>query len=233
MKNGVNTGGSYKISAGWIIFFILLALGGVFLSGCSSSGSSGSSGIAAARAALPHAALQKQAGGPLLLAANTAAADALAAQLLARVGSASGILSANLVELDDLDKSSLFGQFCAEQLGSRLSQHGFKVLDSRLGAELRMEKTQGEFMLTRDSARLLNARHDAHAALVGAYSVTGRRVFLSVRVVRLDDNAVIAAYEYYLPKDEDVMSLLGNGAGRAGWNWSGYAAREQAFADGN
>jgi hypothetical protein len=230
MKTNVNTGSGYKISAGWMIFFVLLALAGILLSGCSLSGSSEKAGAAAAREALPHAALQKQDSGALLLAANTAAADALASQLLLRVGSASGILSANLVELNDLDKSSLFGQTCAEQLGSRLSQHGFKVLDSRLGAELRMEKTRGEFMLTRDSARLLTANHDAHAALLGVYSETGRRVFLSVRVVRLDDNAVIAAYEYYLPKDDDIMSLLGSGAGRAGWNWSGYAAREQAFS---
>jgi hypothetical protein len=225
------TGNNYKISPGWMIFFVLLAVGGILLSGCSLFGASGASeraGGAAARAALPHAALQKQDSSSLLLAANTAAADALASQLLLRAGSASGILSANLVELNDLDKSSLFGQTCAEQLSSRLSQHGFKVLDSRLGAELRMEKTRGEFMLTRDSARLLNANHDAHAALLGVYSETGRRVFLSVRIVRLGDNAVIAAYEYYLPKDDDIVNLLGNG--RAGWNWSGYAAREQAFS---
>jgi TolB-like protein len=215
-----------------MIFYILLALIGILHSGCSSSGSSERAGLAASRAALPHAALQQQTRGTLLLAANTAAADALASQLLARVGSASGILSANLVELNELDKSSLFGQTCTEQISSRLSQHGFKVLDSRLGAELRMEKTQGEFMLTRDSARLLNANHAAHAALLGVYSETGRRVFLSVRVVRLDDNAVIAAYEYYLPKDDDIMSLLGSSGNRAGWSWSGYAAREQAFAGG-
>jgi hypothetical protein len=228
MKNNSNTGKSYKISAGWMIFFVLLALWGIFLSGCSSSVSSERESAVAARTVLPHAALQKKFSGSPLLAANTFAADALASQLLLRVGSTSGILSANLVELNDLDKSSLFGQVCAEQIGSRLSQHGFKMLDSRLGAELRMEKTRGEFMLTRDSASLLSANHNAHAALLGVYSETDRRVFLSVRVVRLGDNAVIAAYEYYLPKYGDVAILLGND--RAGWSWSGYAAREQAFS---
>jgi TolB-like protein len=232
MKLKANTGRAYKISAGWMIFFILLALVGLLQSGCSLSDSPEKTWAAAARAALPHAALQQPASGALLLTANTAAADALASQLLARAGSASGILSANLVELNELDKSSLFGQTCTEQISSRLSQHGFKVLDSRLGAELRMEKHQGEFMLTRDSARLLNANPEAHAVLLGVYSETGRRVFLSVRVVRLDDNAVIAAYEYYLPKDDDIMSLLGSNGNRAGWNWSGYAAREQAFSGG-
>jgi TolB-like protein len=218
---------NYAVTPGWVIIFALLALVGIICSSCSSSEpvaqvESTNYGLAA-RGALAHASLQAQPGGVPLLKANTEAGDALAAQLLLRMGSAGGILNVSLVELNDLDKSSLFGQTCTEQIASRLSQHGFKVLESRLGAELRMERTQGEFMLTRDSARLLNANHDAHAVLLGVYSETSNRVFLSVRVVRLNDNAVIAGYEYYLPKYADVASLLN------GNNWSGYSTREQAF----
>ncbi|MDR1243173.1 MAG: hypothetical protein LBM00_10415, partial [Deltaproteobacteria bacterium] len=227
-----------EISVGRMFLFALPILAGIFLSGCSFSGAGGRAMSAAAYGPLPHAAVQAQAGDALLLKSNMEAGDALAAQLLLRVGSGSGILSANLVELRDLDKSSLLGQTCAEQIGSRLSQHGFKVLDSRLGAAIRMEKTRGEFMLTRDSARLLSENLDAHAVLLGVYSETGQRVFFSVRVVRLNDNAVIAAYEYYLPKHDDIVSLLDNGdnrinnagsSGNAAHPWSDYAAREQAF----
>jgi TolB-like protein len=217
----------YAITPGWIIIFALLAMAGIFFSGCALSDPVATAETPNAgqvvRGALPHASLQAQPGGVPLLRANTEAGDALAAQLLLRMGSAGGILNVSLVELNDLDKSSLFGQTCTEQIASRLSQHGFKVLESRLGAELRMERTQGEFMLTRDSARLLNADHDAHAVLLGVYSEAANRVFLSVRVVRLSDNAVIAGYEYYLPKYADVASLLN------GDNWSGYSTRERAF----
>jgi TolB-like protein len=218
-----------------IFLLALPVLAGFFLSGCSFSDTGERAKFTAVYGPLPHASVQEQPGDALLLKSNMDAGDALAAQLLLRVGSGSGILSASLVELRDLDKSSLLGQTCAEQIGSRLSQHGFKVLDSRLGADIRMEKTGGEFMLTRDSAKLLSENLDAHAALLGVYSETGQRVFLSVRVVRLNDNAVIAAYEYYLPKHDDIVSLLGNGnnrgnnAGGSGHPWFGYATREQAF----
>ena len=55
---------------------------------------------------------------------------------------------------------------------------------------------------------------------------------MSARVVRLQDSAVLAAYEYYLPRNDDVDTLLGHNyrsmqTGRE--IWSRHAAREQAF----
>lgn len=185
---------------------------------------------------LPHAYVADQPDGAMLLEENTKAGDALAEQLLLRLGSGSGVLAASLVELGDLDKASLFGQVSSQQLGSRLSQHGFKVLESRLAADLRLGKTEGEFMLTRESARLLSQSHNASSVLLGVYSEAQERVYVSARVVRLNDNAVIAAYEYYLPKSDDVLALLApGGADRARARssheqvWAGMSARERAF----
>jgi TolB-like protein len=220
-----------ELTPGWMIIFVLLAIVGIFLNGCTSSEAVGKNSYSMS-GLLPHAAIQNQPGGSLLLKANTEAGDALAAQLLGRVGSTSGILSASLVKLNNLDKTSLFGQTCVQQIGSRLSQHGFKPLESRLSAALRFQKTEGEFMLTRDSANLLATQHDAHAVLLGTYSETANRVFISARVVRINDNAVIAAYEYYLPKQSDISVLLGSGTGPANNNeyiWSEYSTREKAF----
>jgi TolB-like protein len=185
---------------------------------------------------LPHDMPVDPPAGAAMLTANTYAGDALSAILLQRVGSGSGILTATMVNMEDMDASSPFGRTAMQQIGSRVAQHGFKVIEVRLTNEMRMELKNGEFMLSRDTARLLARDHDAHAVLVGVYSRSATRVFISTRVIRLVDNAVIAAYEYYLPLSNDAGYLLGNslnspdGGKSADALWSQYARRGQAFA---
>lgn len=180
---------------------------------------------------LPHAVSVNPPGGAMLLSGNTMAGDALGEMLLPKLGSGSAILAASMVDMDNFDKSSAFGRTSMQQVGSRLSQYGFKLLEPRLGATLRFEKRQGEFMLTRDSLRLLMNEHDAHAVLVGTYSESKDKIFVSVRVVRLADSAVLGAYEYYLPRNEDVETLMGASSTVPGGNhlWRKYATREPAF----
>lgn len=144
---------------------------------------------------LPASAPQRMPKSPMLQA-NLQAGDALSDMLLRRAGSGSGILTTTLVNMENLDQSSPFGRMTMQQIGSRLSQNGFKVIESRLGADYRMEQRGGEFMLTRDTMRLLAQEYDAHAVLVGVYSVINGQTYISIRVVRFNDNAVIAAYEY-------------------------------------
>lgn len=180
---------------------------------------------------LPHAVSVNPPGGAMMLSGNTQAGDALGDMLLPRVGSGGGILVTTMVDMENFDKSSAFGRTSMQQIGSRLSQHGFKVLETRLGAVLRFEKRQGEFMLTRDSMKLLAGNHDAHAVMVGTYSEGKDKVFLSIRVVRFADSAILGAYEYYLPKNEDVEALMGVSRVPGGNHlWSRYATREPAFA---
>jgi TolB-like protein len=227
-----------KIISARQILIGLVLLTGAFLTACSSD-SVAVLGSAPARQGvppLPHAYVPEQPDGALLLEENARAGDALAGQLLLRQGSGSGMLAASLVELGNLDQAALFGQVISQQIGSRLSQHGFKVLESRLAAELRLDKANGEFMLTRESAQLLTRNHNASSVLLGVSSEAGQRIYLSVRVVRLNDNAVLAAYEYYLPKTDDILALLApGGSDRARVRssheqiWSGMAARERAF----
>lgn len=181
---------------------------------------------------LPQAAIANQPKGSDILNVNTRAGDALSGMLLSRMSSGAGVLVANMVDMDDLDKSTTLGRLSMQQIGSRLSQHGFKVLEPRLAKELRMEKHDGEFMLTRESLELLSATHDAHAVLTGVYTRNGGRLFMSVRVVRLADSAVLAAYEYYLPRGDDKFRAAY--AGGAGDNgdidpWDDFAGREKAF----
>ena len=98
-----------------------------------------------------------------------------------------------------------------------------------------MDVRHGEFLLTRDSARLLATEYEAHAALVGVYSLAGDKVFVSARVVRLADNALLGAYEYYVPLRGEVNQLLSSGSGGRGGDaiWNRYGRREPAFSGGS
>lgn len=168
-----------------------------------------------------------------MLTANTHVGDAIANMLLMRMSSGNSILAASMVEMDKLERSSAFGRIAMQQVSSRVAQHGFRVIDVRL-TEAMIINNNGEFMLSRDVCKVLADKHNAYAALVGVYTPTGNRLYVSVRALRLSDAAVIAAYEYHLPLDGEVMSLLGSGPGGgigAGGDpvWSRYATRGQSF----
>lgn len=179
---------------------------------------------------LPQAMPVNSPDGSYMLTVNSFAGDALQKMLLLRMSSGSGILTTSFVNLHDFDETSAFGRVVSQQIGSRLSQYGFRVLEARLASTLSMTPRVGEFLLTREAARLLADSYDANAVLVGGYSDAGGKVFVSARVVRLSDNVILGAYEYVLPRDSDVSRLLaGNGAWAGDSFWRRHSEREQAF----
>lgn len=204
------------------VFFSCILVFGLVVSGCSS----GPARMAVPN--LPQAMPADPPGGSLLLTASTHAGDALHKMLLLRMGSGGGILTTSLVDLHNFSRTSAFGRVTSQQVASRIGQYGFRIVEARIAASLAMT-SEGEFMLTRESAKLLADTYDANAVLVGCYADSGSNVFVSLRVVRLSDNAVVAAYEYYLPRGGDVARLL---AGYGGGDpvWERYGARKQAFA---
>ena len=178
---------------------------------------------------LPHALPVDPPPGSNLLTANTYAGDAIASMLLVRMDSGGRILAASLADLDDLDVSSPVGRLSAQQIGSRIAQHGFRVMEARVTGALHMEKRAGEFMLSRDAAKLLAAEYNADAALVGCYSRTEDKLFISARVVRLSDNVVLGAYEYYVPLDNEARVLLGRESVLEEGTWGAHVARGRAL----
>ena len=166
-----------------------------------------------------------------ILSANTYAGDALASMLLQRTGDASAILVTSLVRLETLDDNTNFGRLSAQQIGSRIAQHGFMIVDVRLTQSMVINQ-KGEFMLSRDLGKLLARDYNAHAVIGGTYTYSANKIFVSVRAIRLTDNAVIAAYEYFLPLSGDTAYLLGgqgSGAASADNSVRRYSARGQAF----
>ncbi len=171
------------------------------------------------------------AAGSPLTKANFQAADTLHAALAKRINRNSPMLVASLVELNDFDRSSTFGRLVSQQVGSRLGQYGYTVLDVRLGSDLVARRQKGEFMLTRETARMLETRYAAQAVLLGNYVVARNEVFVSLRVLRLDDRSIVAAHEYSLMNSGVVRTLLADpGDGDTGSSWADFALRRRVFS---
>lgn len=166
--------------------------------------------------------------GSLLLDSSVFAADALYANVWNRIGPDSMVTTVSFVNLGDLDRTSGFGRVVSQQIGSRLAQYGFAVVEGRLRNAMAYRVKEGEFMLSREAAKLLITEYSAQAALVGAYTVSSDKVFVSVRLVSLESGALIGAYEYYVQNRGEVAELATDDAGFSGWEQA--VRRKPAFA---
>lgn len=144
-----------------------------------------------------------------VLESSYLAADRLAHALLKRQFTPdTPIMAASFVNIDNLTTSSTFGRIVSEQMASRLAQHGLRMIEIKLRQEsVFIKEGQGEFILSRELKDLSSSR-EIRAALVGTYAVSTHFVFVSARIVRTDDNSVLAGCDYELPNDEITRSIL-------------------------
>ena len=144
-----------------------------------------------------------------ILISSYDAGDFLAVELERRgFNPKSPLLSASFVNNDNLEASSSLGRLLSEQISSRLAQHGINVKEVKLRKDtLYIRQNQGEFMLSR-KLKNLGLDYDAQAALVGTYSVTPLRIFLTTKVVRTVDNTVLASYDYSIIQNAITRELV-------------------------
>lgn len=173
-----------------------------------------------------------QAAGSRLLSTSLYAGDALHANILGRVPGKAGMLVASLVQMGDLSKTSTFGRLVARQVASRLAEYGYAVRESGMRASMAVKQGEGEFLLSRDLDKLAQREIGAQYALTGFYERTESEVFVSVRVVRLANGAVMGGYEYSLPMTGAVRRLFESP--QAGKDvWQRYTGRSRMAPTGN
>ena len=115
---------------------------------------------------------------------------------------------ATIVNINSLEDSSPLGRLMTEQISGRLTQGGYKVIEVKLRNQLFMKRSEGELMLTRE-LRDIAKRHSASVAVTGTYTDSGKRVFVNLKAIRLDDNVIAAAVDYDLSRDAQIKTLLG------------------------
>jgi hypothetical protein len=118
------------------------------------------------------------------------------------------MIAATFVDVDNLRSTSTFGRISAELFAAALTQSGIRMREVKLRDSLFIQPQLGELMLSRELARLRNA-YAANSMLLGTYAQGDKQLYLSVRVVRTRDAAVLATTELSLPLDNDLRSLLG------------------------
>jgi len=121
------------------------------------------------------------------------------------------ILIASFVNIDNVQQSSTFGRMVAEQIGSRIAQHGYKVIEMKLRTNSVFIQTQnGEFLLSRELHKISH-QHDAYAVVVGTYGASKEIVYVTAKLIRVQDSVILSSYDYSLPVGEDTKRLLRKG----------------------
>lgn len=146
--------------------------------------------------------------GDCLMTASYQAVDAMLAAIPPgkRLPKDRPLLVATLVNIDTLTGSRL-GRTVSEHLATRLTKSGFKVVELKLRETIFVKQAEGELLLSRE-VREIGRNHEAQAVLVGTYSESRGRVYVTVKLVGAADGVVIAAHDYLLPIDSNVRALL-------------------------
>jgi len=147
-----------------------------------------------------------------LINESYAAADELISRSMPPISPASPVLIATLTDVKSLEDSSLFGKTVSEQISSRLVQRGYKVVELKLRKDVLVNSERGELLLSR-MAQDIAKEHNAQCAAVGTYSIGNYLIYVSVKIVRLSDNAIISTYNYKLPLGANNRQLLNLSSG--------------------
>lgn len=119
------------------------------------------------------------------------------------------VLVGTLVDLNNMERTSMFGRVMSELLSSRLTQRGYKVIQANIrDKSVLVRPGEGQFLLTRDMKELAQD-YNVGAVFVGTYGRAGDKVYISVRIVNADYNTTSAAIDFDLPVGSRVAGLFG------------------------
>ncbi|MBF0380177.1 MAG: hypothetical protein HQL69_04115 [Magnetococcales bacterium] len=145
-----------------------------------------------------------------LIRMSHAVADALVAELRKNHPSfhqRKPILVTTFVSRSDLDSSSELGVLISDHVGSRFTQQGYRVVEPRLRNNMAIRKGMGEFILSRDIAKL-SPDNKAYAVVVGNYTETKSILDFTARMIQIKDRQVLASVDAKIPLGIDIRDLL-------------------------
>jgi TolB-like protein len=149
----------------------------------------------------------EQAAKSRLIIANHEAADVLLSQGATSLDRAKPILTATLVDLDNLKQSSRLGRLISEHIASRFTQRGLSVVEMKMRGSIFVQESEGELLLSRE-VQNISQSHSAQAVIVGTYARSQDYVYVTAKLVRSIDHVVLAAHNYVLPLDSNVSAML-------------------------
>jgi TolB-like protein len=142
-----------------------------------------------------------------LMATNYKAAEQLLANSQVPLQKGQNVVEATFVDIVDLEDSSALGKLISEQISSRLTQLGYRMVELKLRNNIFIKERGGEFMLSR-AVQDISTAHDAQAVIVGTYAVARDEVFVKASIVQPASNAIVSSYDYALPIGKNLRALL-------------------------
>jgi TolB-like protein len=127
------------------------------------------------------------------------------------------VIVATLVDVNNYNQTTMFGRQTAEFVTTQLAKEGLRVIQPTTRNQSIAINDAGQFVLSRD-LRKLATDQNARSVVVGSYGKTGNHVYVSLRLVRTEDNAIMAAHDFRLALCDEVKGMLCNDAG--GWRFA-------------
>ncbi|SDB21118.1 hypothetical protein SAMN05660653_01011 [Desulfonatronum thiosulfatophilum] len=137
-----------------------------------------------------------------------ALADGLDHNLVQHVDRTKTILFTSLVDLDDLNASSTFGRLLGEQIASRMSQLGYRIVELKLRqGSMIISENAGEMVLSRN-LREVRSSHDAQGIIVGTYTVLSDSIIVTVKLLSTLDGSILSTQDATLRKTSELHELV-------------------------
>ncbi len=124
------------------------------------------------------------------------------------------VVVATPVNLDDLSETSTFGRLLGEIIAGRLAHWKFTVVQMYLRQGNIQVQEDGAFSLSRNVNELAK-NYDAELIVVGTYTVATDKIYLSLKIVSVEQNGIIGAVDIGIPKGPRTVALLSGGTGSA------------------
>ena len=112
------------------------------------------------------------------------------------------------VELGSLKHTSPLARQMSEELARGLAAQGYVVDELRRSDEILMVPNRGEFLLTRDTTRLLDRNARTELILTGTYTVTEKSVRFNIRLIHTPTQEVVAIGAGTVPVTRELLPLL-------------------------
>ena len=120
-------------------------------------------------------------------------------------------LPVSFVNLDNLNESSSFGRFMAEQLFYEFNQRGFPVKEYRIPGGIDMRENEGEFYLSRAIGEIAVATQGA-VVIAGTYYYDPQAVFVNARVLRPSDGRVLRTASMVMQTNRLTKRMISAGS---------------------
>ena len=126
------------------------------------------------------------------------------------------IAVSTFVDLDNLEDTSAFGRYVAEELSTELYKLGFRLRELRQMEQVDIVPEKGEFALSRKTAKLMKKFH-LDAIVAGTYTMVGDEVVVNARMLSLDTARVVSVGQMTanVQRKGYVRGLLKRGSGRS------------------